>query len=148
MVFLQLSFLPHNDRDQTLPHLEEGGPSHFLQPWVGSRLYDTFPWMEDSDSLTFYWTQVWLLPCLVSQWISQSLTHSVSDVHETWMMWPWRVKMRELLVNILFRDSLLSWCRIKTKAMLLMMEQNKSHAVAEKSCYIIIEIKYKVLLLT
>ena len=129
MVFLQLSFFPHYDRDQTLPHLEEGGPSHFLQPWVGSRLYDTFPWMEDSDSLTFYWTQVWLLPCLVSQWISQSLTHSVSDVHETWLMWPWRVKMRELLVNIIFRSSLFSWCRIKTKVMLLMMKQNKSHAV-------------------
>ena len=59
----------------------------------------------------------------------KSLTHSVSDVHETWLMWPWRVKMRELLVNIIFRSSLFSWCRIKTKVMLLMMKQNKSHAV-------------------
>ena len=78
-----------------------------------------------------YWQSYFLLdqsPIIALPCQPDSLTHSVSDVHETWLMCPWRVKMRELLVNILFRGSLL----------FLVSDKNKIHVVddgtKQKSC--------------
>ena len=43
---------------------------------------------------SFYRIQAWSLPCLVS--------HSITALVETWLMWPWSVKMRELPLIILW----------------------------------------------
>ena len=75
--------------------------------------------------IKFYQTQVYSLPCLVSQSVSQPVTNVV----DTWLMWPWRVKIRSTSSKV--TQPLLALPAVVSfdTAMLLMLEHNKSHVV-------------------
>ena len=61
-----------------------------------------------------------------------SLLPSVSSVVETWLMWPWRVKIHATFPSLTSCRQYWQpccWRWNKTKAILLMPKQNKTHAV-------------------
>ena len=62
-----------------------------------------------------------------------SATPRCETLVETWLVWPWRVKIRATspcLTNCCQLWQRCCWCRNNTKDMLLMSEQNKSLCIS------------------